>query len=82
MAQIIHIIHTSSIFGRSQPTVCVTGGWVDVDKAWEEEKLEARKMLENSSSPHPSSARYVGRTAVYRDCVFLIIALNHRTDYF
>jgi len=57
-------------YARVRPTVCVTGGWVGVDKAWEEENAEARKMLENSSSPHPSSARYVGRTAGYRDCVF------------
>ena len=54
-------------------TVCVTGGWVGVDSAWEEDKLEARKMLENSYSPHPSSARFVGRTAYYRDCVFIIV---------
>jgi hypothetical protein len=46
---------------------------VGVVVAWEEEKLEAREMLENSYSAHPSSARYVGRTAYYRDCVFIIV---------
>jgi hypothetical protein len=46
---------------------------VGVDNAWEEDKLKARKMLENSYSPHLSSARYVGRTACYRDCVFIIV---------
>ncbi|HNC91757.1 MAG TPA: hypothetical protein PL000_22745, partial [Anaerolineales bacterium] len=46
---------------------------VGVETVWEEDKLEARKMLENSYSPHPSSARFVGRTAYYRDCVFIIV---------
>ena len=35
------------------PTVCVTCGWAGVDKAWEQEKLEARKMLENATESHP-----------------------------
>ena len=56
-----------------RPTVCVTGGWVGEDNAWEQRKLEARKLLENSYSTHPSSARHVGRTAYYRDCVFIIV---------
>jgi len=43
---------------------------VGVENAWEQGKPEARKMLENSYSTHPSSARFVGRTACYRDCVF------------
>jgi len=30
-------------------TVCVTGRWVGVDKAWEQEKREARKMLEKTA---------------------------------
>jgi hypothetical protein len=41
------------------PTVCVTCGWAGVDSAWEQEKLEARKMLENAAESHPSSARFV-----------------------
>jgi hypothetical protein len=28
------------------PTVCVTCVWAGVDKVWEQEKLEARKMLD------------------------------------
>jgi hypothetical protein len=32
-----------------------------VDKAWEQEKLEARKMLENAAESHTSGARFVGR---------------------
>jgi len=42
--------------------------WVGVDNAWEQDKLEARKMLENSYSTHTSGARFVGR-ACYRDYV-------------
>jgi len=33
------------------PTVCVTGAGAGVENAWEQEKLKARKMLENSYSP-------------------------------
>jgi len=32
-------------------TVCVTGAGAGVDSAWEQEKLEARKMLENAQTP-------------------------------
>jgi hypothetical protein len=30
--------------------------WVSVDNAWEQEKLEARKMLENAADSHTSGA--------------------------
>ena len=30
--------------------------WVGVDSAWEQEKLEARKMLENAAESHTSGA--------------------------
>jgi hypothetical protein len=30
-----------------------------VDSAWEQEKLEARKMLENAAESHTSGARFV-----------------------
>jgi len=33
--------------------------WVGVDNAWEQEKLEARKMLENAAESHTSGARFV-----------------------
>ena len=33
------------------PTVCVTCVWAGVDSACEQEKLEARKMLENAQTP-------------------------------
>jgi len=42
-------------------TVCVTCVWAGVDNAWEQEKLEARKMLENAAESHTSGARFVGR---------------------
>jgi len=35
-----------------------------VDNAWEQEKLEARKMLENAAESHTSGARFVGRQLV------------------
>jgi hypothetical protein len=30
--------------------------WAGVDSAWEQEKLEARKMLENAAESHTSGA--------------------------
>jgi hypothetical protein len=48
---------------EGSPTVCVFGGGAGVNSAWEQEKLEARKILENAvcgASP-PSTARFVGR---------------------
>jgi len=33
--------------------------WAGVDSAWEQEKLEARKMLENAAESHTSGARCV-----------------------
>jgi hypothetical protein len=37
-----------------------SGQWVGVDSAWEQRKLEARKMLENAAESPASSARFVG----------------------
>jgi hypothetical protein len=34
--------------------------WAGVDSAWEQEKPEARKMLENAAESHTSGARFVG----------------------
>jgi hypothetical protein len=34
-----------------------------VDSAWEQKKLEARKMLENAAESPASSARFVGRSS-------------------
>jgi len=33
--------------------------WAGVDNAWEQEKLEARKMLENAAESPASGARFV-----------------------
>ena len=41
-------------------TVGVTRKWAGWDSAWEQEKLEARKMLENAAESHLSGARFVG----------------------
>ena len=38
--------------------------WAGVDSVWEQEKLEARKMLENAAESHTSGARFVGRVVV------------------
>jgi hypothetical protein len=35
--------------------------WAGVDSAWEQRKLEARKMLENAAESHTSGARFVSR---------------------
>jgi hypothetical protein len=43
-----------------RPTVCVSRWWAGVDSAGEQEKLEARKMLENGDESHQSAARFVG----------------------
>jgi hypothetical protein len=48
-------------FALGCPTVCVTCVWAGVDSVWEQEKLEARKMLENAAESHTSGARFVGR---------------------
>jgi len=48
------------VFLRSQPTAGVTCVWAGVDNAWEQEKPEARKMLENAAESHTSGARFVG----------------------
>jgi hypothetical protein len=50
---------TSCDLFQDRPTVCVTSRWADVDSAWEQEKPEARKMLENGDKTHLSIARFV-----------------------
>ena len=37
--------------------------WAGWDSVWEQEKLEARKMLENAAESHTSGARGVGQPA-------------------
>ena len=48
-------------------TVCVTGAGAGVDSAWEQKKLEARKLLENAAESPASSVSMQaqsGRVAV------------------
>jgi hypothetical protein len=47
-------------FALGCPTVCVSRWWAGWDSAGEQEKLEARKMLENAAESHQSAARFVG----------------------
>jgi hypothetical protein len=58
-----HIFKFLTMFNVSAfdfcPTVCVTGAGAGVDSVWEQEKLEARKMLENAAESPASSARFV-----------------------
>ena len=62
---IICILYSKTMNSRGVPTVCVTCVWAGVDSAWEQEKLEARKMLENAAESHTSGARFVGLPLAY-----------------
>jgi len=48
-----------------------------VDSAWEQRKLEARKMLINAAEFPASSARFVGRVLPIRYCVENSLRLNY-----
>ena len=56
----------ASVLSKSRRTVCAivpvgdTRAEASVDSAWEQKKLEARKMLENAAESHTSGARFVG----------------------
>jgi hypothetical protein len=41
--------------------------WAGVDSVWEQEKPEARKMLENGAESHTSGARFVGQPRAYQN---------------
>ena len=62
----------------SRPTVCVTGAGVGVDSAWEQEKLEVRKTLENAAeSPTPSAlSRCSSGTLCWAECYGTIADWN------
>jgi hypothetical protein len=49
-----------SFLGLLTSAVIGTGAGAGVDSFWEQEKLEARKMLENAAESPASSARFVG----------------------
>ena len=65
-------------------TVCVTCVWAGVDSVREQEKLEARKMLENAAESHTSGARFVRQVLEHERPFFLNLSLatlpqlNHR----
>jgi len=46
--------------------------WAGVDSVWEQEKLEARNMLENAAESHTSDARFVS----HRFCLRYLTAFN------
>jgi hypothetical protein len=51
--------------------------WAGVDSAWEQEKLEARKMLENAAESHTSGARFVGTLLTWKTlCLFILLLPN------
>jgi hypothetical protein len=39
--------------------------WAGVDSVWEQEKPEARKMLENAAESHTSGARFVSPLPIF-----------------
>jgi len=41
-----------NMIGLNRPTACVTRKWAGMDSAWEQKKLEARKILENGGESH------------------------------
>jgi hypothetical protein len=43
--------------------------WAGVDNAWEQEKLEARKILENAAESHTSGARFVSPFDFDKKCL-------------
>jgi len=51
----VQLDHKGSILALTT-AVIGTGRWAGVDNAWEQRKLEARKMLENAAESHLSSA--------------------------
>jgi hypothetical protein len=57
---LIHNLVFYTLFSKGRLTVGVSGWWAGWDSAWEQEKLEARKMPKNGTESHQSAARIVG----------------------
>ena len=56
-------------FSANGLTVCVTGAGAGVDSAWEQKKLEARKLLLEAADSQKSAARCVSRLyAISKAC--------------
>jgi hypothetical protein len=58
------------------PTVCVSRWWAGQDSAGEQEKPEARKMLENGAESHQSAARFVSPFLLWKITVFLLLTIS------
>ena len=65
---------------HQRPTVCVTGAGAGVDSAWEQEKLEVRKMPENAAESHTSGARFVGPCMIEKTSNSVITCQTHMID--
>jgi hypothetical protein len=74
----LYIHYFSSFNSLRYPRVGVSGQarQPGVDSAWEQKKLEARKMLVNRADSHTSGARFVGHT--HRTTDSLTGASHHR----
>ena len=67
------------LYWRSRPTVYVTCVWAGVDSAWEQKKLEARKILINCAEfpafnalfPGVRARRCVGQFFILHETMFL-----------
>jgi len=61
--------------------------WAGVDSAWEQEKPEARKMLENAAESHTSGARFVSQPAclpeplLWKITLALVVVLLFQDDF-
>jgi len=55
--------------------------WAGVDNAWEQKKLEARKMLENVAESHTSGARFVGTLLTLRLTCFYQPSTSPRISF-
>jgi len=62
-------------------TVCVTGAGAGVDSVWEQEKPEARKILENAADSHTSGARFVSPLPPFANCQHLKAVYLERSAY-
>ena len=63
-----------------RPTVCNTGAGAAVDSVWEQEKLEARKILENAAESPASSARFVSPCIIEKKPNSVITCQTHMID--
>jgi hypothetical protein len=72
------------IFEGSLTTAVIgTCVWAGVDSAWEQEKPEARKMLENAAESHTSGARFVSLllTLEITQMQVALVSLLHATYF-